>query len=178
MGILGLLIGCDPLPTRIVQYVQQRPVDPTPYEKKGYVTGLLPSQTAPKSEIKVPRTVVAKPGQKLSEDDLNTLLSQAEDKAVSASNLARSAQSKEDWNLVIERWKLAIEILKPVSQLPRVRKSFTEYERNVSEAQLQAKTNPRQLDMNARSTSDGIPLTVKAPASPSPTPSASPTPKP
>ena len=176
VAMLGGLTGCDPLPTQIMQYTQPRPVDLTPYEKKGYVTGLLPSQIAPKSEIKVSRTVVAKSGQILSDEDLSTLLSQAEDKALSAENLARSAQSKEDWNLVIERWNLAIDLLKPVAQLPRVRKPFTEYERNLSEAQLQAKTNPRQLDVTARSTSNGIPLTVKA--SPTPPPSASPTPAP
>lgn len=176
--VLGLLVGCDPLPTRIVQYTPLRPVDPTPYEKKGYVSGLPVDRLPPKSEIHVPRTVVAKPGQKLSQNDLETLLSQAEDKAVSAENLARSAQSKDDWNLVIDRWKLAINILKPAAQQPGVRKSLTEYERNLAEAQNQAKTNPRQLDMTARSTSNGIPLTVKAPASPSPSPSPAGSPSP
>lgn len=178
VSLLGLLIGCNPLPTRITQYTPPRPVDPTPYEKKGFVSEKTADRLPPKSEIKVSRTVVAKPGEKLSEGDLNTLLSQAEDKAVSARNLAGSAQSKDDWNLVIERWKLAIDILKPAAQLPRVRKSLTEYERNLSEAQTQAKTNPRQLDISGRSSSNGIPLTVKSSPSPSPSPSASPSPSP
>ncbi|MGG6268646.1 hypothetical protein ACQ4M3_21315 [Leptolyngbya sp. AN03gr2] len=173
--LLGLLVGCTPLPTRIIEYTPPRPVDPTPYEKKGYVSGIPADRLPPKSEIKVPRTVVAKPGQKLSENDLSTLLSQAEDKAISAENLARSAQSKDDWSLVIDRWKLAIEILKPAAQIPRVRQALTEYERNLSQAQIQAKTNPRQLDVSERSTSNGIPLMVKSPSpSPSPSPSASP----
>lgn len=176
--LIGLLIGCSPLPTRIVRYTPPRPVDPTPYEKKGFVSGIPADRLPPKAEINIPRTVVAKPGQKLSEQDLETLLSQAEDKAVSAQNLAGSAQSKDDWNLVIERWKLAIDILKPAAQLPRVRQSLTGYQRNLSKAQVQAKTNPRQLDTSARSSSNGIPLTIKSSPSPSPSPSPSASPSP
>ncbi|GAP95349.1 hypothetical protein NIES2104_18700 [Leptolyngbya sp. NIES-2104] len=176
--MLGVLMSCSPLPTRIVEYTPARPVDPTPYEKKGYRSGIPADQLPPKSEIKVPRTVVAKPGQKLSEDDLSTLLSQAEDRAIGAESLARSAQSKEDWSLVIDRWKLAIDILKPAAQIPRVRQALSEYQRNLSEAQIQAKTNPRQLELDARSTSNGIPLTVQSTASPSPSPSGSPSPSP
>ncbi|MBE9012314.1 hypothetical protein IQ250_19130 [Pseudanabaenaceae cyanobacterium LEGE 13415] len=176
--LLRLLTGCNPLPTRIIEYTPPRPVDPTPYEKKGYVSRLPEAPRSSESEIKVPRTVVAKPGQRLSEDDLKTLLSQAEDKAISAENLARVAQSKDDWSLVIDRWKLAIDILKPASQIPRVRQALTGYERNLSQAQVQAKTNPRQLDISERSTSNGIPLTVKSSPSPSPTPSGSPSPSP
>lgn len=170
--LVGLLTSCSPLPTRIIEYTPPRPVDPTPYEKKGYVSRPPEAQRAP--EIKLPRTVVAKPGQNLSEPDLNTLLSQAEDKAVSAENLARSAQSKEDWSLVIDRWKIAIDILKPAAQIPRVRQALTEYRQNLSQAQIQARTNPRQLEIGEKSTSDGIPLTVKSTPSPSPSPSPTP----
>jgi hypothetical protein len=129
--------------------------------------------TSSGSEIKLPPTVTAKPGQKLSEDEIKILLTQADDKAVSAVNLSKVAQSKDDWRLVIDRWKLAIDILKPASQIPRIRKQLSEYQTNLTAAQTQASTNPRQIEATERSTSDGIPLTIQAP---SPSPSASPSP--
>lgn len=175
VAMLGFLTSCTPLPTKIRAYVESRPVDPTPYEKQGLVA-VQPDAPKPSgSEIKLPPTVTVKPGQKLSEEEIKTLLTQADDKAASAANLSRVAQSKDDWRLVIDRWKLAIDILKPAAQIPRIRKQLSEYQTNLTAAQVQASTNPRQIEATERSTSDGIPLTIQAP-SPSPSPSASPSP--
>lgn len=170
--MLGILTSCTPLPTKIRVYIPPRPVDPTPYEKQGLVAALPEVKPASGTEIKLPPTVTVKPGQKLSAEELQVLLAQADDKAVSASSLSKVAQSKDDWKLVIDRWKLAINILKPAAQIPRIRKQLSEYESNLANAQVQAKTNPRQIEAAERSTSNGIPLTVQA--SPSPKPSAAP----
>jgi hypothetical protein len=175
IAVLGLLTGCTPLPTTIRTYVSPRPVDPTPYEKQGLVPAEPAAKPIPGSQIKLPPSVTVKPGQKLSDEEIKTLLAQADDKAVSASNLSRVAQSKDDWKLVIDRWKVAIDILKPAAQIPQIRQQLSDYESNLADAQVQAKTNPRQLEATERSTSNGIPLTVQTP-SPSPSPSGSPSP--
>lgn len=174
VAVVGILTSCTPLPTKIRAYVSPRPVDPTPYEKQGLVPALPVVKSAPGTEIKLPAKVTVKPGQKLSDAELQTLLAQADDKAVSAANLSRVAQSKDDWKLVIDRWKLAIDILKPAAQIPRIRQQLSEYERNLAGAQVQAQTNPRQIEATERSTSNGIPLTIQASPSPKPSPSASP----
>lgn len=176
VAVLGVLTSCTPLPTKIRAYIPPRPVDPTPYEKQGLAPVLPEVKPAPGTEIRLPPTVTVKPGQKLSDEELQTLLDQADDKAVSASSLSKVAQSKDDWKLVIERWMLAIDILKPAAQIPRIRKQLSAYQSNLTAAQVQAKTNPRQLEVTERSTSNGIPLTVQAPPSPKPSPSTSPSP--
>ncbi|NJK52267.1 MAG: hypothetical protein HC936_04540 [Leptolyngbyaceae cyanobacterium SU_3_3] len=138
-----------------------------------------------------PKTATAKPPGKpnptqpaFSTAEVTKLLSQAEDKAIAAANLTQSAQSKEDWALVINQWKRAIAILQPASnanlQRALVQQRLKTYQNNLAAAQQQAKTNPRQLIQRAGgSTKGGIPLIV-APASPDakPSPTASPTPLP
>lgn len=67
------------------------------------------------------------------------------DAAVSAATIAQSAQSREDWNLVVSRWQNAIALFKT---LPKsnpnyavAQKKIAEYQRNLTYAQKQA-TNP------------------------------------
>lgn len=125
---------------------------------------------------------------KLSDSELASQLQQADDKAISAANLMQSAQSKEDWTLVINQWKRAIALLPPLSaagaQKAAVQQKRADYQSKLADAQQKAKTNPRQLVTGAQPTGGGIPLIV-APnspdattASPSPTNSPSPSPSP
>lgn len=67
------------------------------------------------------------------------------DSGMSAATIAQSAESKDDWNLVISRWKTAINLLKMVpksnSNYAKAQKKIPEYQRNLAYAQQQLK-NP------------------------------------
>ncbi|NJR48812.1 MAG: hypothetical protein HC780_03850 [Leptolyngbyaceae cyanobacterium CSU_1_3] len=183
-ALLGLLSACTPLPTSrsALPSESPRPIPTLPAER------LLRQQAIATPK---PKTATAKPPGKpnptqpaFSTAEVTKLLSQAEDKAIAAANLTQSAQSKEDWALVINQWKRAIAILQPASnanlQRALVQQRLKTYQNNLAAAQQQAKTNPRQLIQRAGgSTKGGIPLIV-APASPDakPSPTASPTPLP
>ncbi|MGV0023421.1 hypothetical protein [Phormidesmis priestleyi] len=176
-GTIVLMSACTPLPTTRSQPINSpRPIPTLPAER------LIAQQTAkPKtispSPTTSPKSGKPNPAKKLSAAEVMVLLAEAEDKAVSAANLSQSAQSKEDWILVINQWNRAIAVLKPASnaniQKSLVQQRLTTYQTRLAAAQNQAKTNPRQLTKGAGGGSTGgIPLIV-GPASPSPT--ASPT---
>lgn len=65
------------------------------------------------------------------------------DAAYSAASIAQSAQSSDDWQLVINRWQDAIELLKEVpsssSYHALAQRKLSEYQRNLGIAQQQAK---------------------------------------
>lgn len=179
--LLMLLCGCETLPTKFSQSQQPRPVEPLPFEKKGYKI-VYPSPSVTPMATIARRTVAVKPGKTLSPSEVTELLEQAEDKAVSAANLAESAQSKEDWALVIAQWKKAIDTLKPIgssagAQKSAVQQKLSDYQRNLANAQQQAKTNPRQIQADEKPSENGIPLIITSGEDnqPSPSPSTSPT---
>lgn len=184
--LLGAIAGCTPLPSSSpLSQASPHPVKPLPAEAliRAAETPsyrLSPSPTAKSSTAKV----------KLSAAEVAIQLQQAEDKAISAENLAQSAQSKEDWNLVINQWNRAIALLPPLgaagAQKAEAQQKRTAYQSKLANARQKAKTNPRQLVTGgSQPTGKGIPLIVApdAPnpkaASPSPTASpASPSPSP
>jgi hypothetical protein len=175
---LAFLMGCEPLPKKIdARREPQRPVAPLWFEKKGYKIEPPRSATAP--AIKIDRkTVNVKPGKKLSPEELTELLTQAEDKAVSAANLTESAQSKEDWSLVIDQWQKAIALLKPAVPMAGTQKSvlqqkITQYDRALANAQQQASTNPQQIQTGEAPKPGGRPLIVTSEEKPAPSPSPS-----
>jgi hypothetical protein len=183
VGTIALLSAsaCTPLPTTRSSSVESpRPIPTLPAERLIAQQAAKPQAIAP-SPTTSPKSGKPNPTQKLSATQVTALLAEAEDKAVSAANLSQSAQSKEDWTLVINQWNRAIAILKPAStaniQKSLVQQRLTTYQTRLAAAQQQAKTNPRQLTKGAGgSSTGGIPLIV-GPASPSPTtsPTASPT---
>lgn len=63
--------------------------------------------TIAKPKVVSPKTASPSP-------QIDEALERAENKAISAQNLAKSAQSKEDWNLVVSRWQQAIALLQTV----------------------------------------------------------------
>jgi hypothetical protein len=66
-------------------------------------------------------------------------LQRAEDKAVSAANLQQSAQTQEDWKLVFDRWRLAIQTLKGIpNKSPAVQQKLAQYQSALAEATRQA----------------------------------------
>jgi len=188
IALLGLVSACTPLSPSSVTQETPRPVKPLPAEAFIKVTE-TPSYRLSPSPVAKSLTATSK----LSASELASQLQQADDKAISAENLMQSAQSKEDWTLVINQWKRAIALLPPLSvagaQKGAVQQKRADYQSKLSDAQQKAKTNPRQLVTGGQPTGGkGIPLIV-APnspdattASPSPTnlpsPSSSPSPSP
>ncbi len=182
---LAFLVACQTLPTKIDKPKEaDRPVAPMWFEKKGYRVERPADAVAPAAKIDR-RTINIKPGKALSPEEITELLAQAEDKAASAVSLADSAQSKEDWTLVINQWQKAIALLKPVVSLAGPQKSvvqqkLTEYDRNLAQAQYQASTNPQQIQAGSTPSKGGTPLITTSgedkPPSPSPSPSGSPSP--
>lgn len=187
VALISLLSACKPLPTSApVASESSRPVDPLPVE-----TLRRPTESSPRPSIAPtakPSTRSTSAGAR-SASEVTALLQQAEDKAVSAVNLSQSAQSKEDWNLVIDRWQRAIAVLKPLvvsgSQKAIVQQRLATYQNRLADAQQQAKANPRQIVTGGGNpNSKGIPL-IAGPrseegkdaktASPSPTASPNPT---
>lgn len=99
------------------------------------------------------------------------------DKASSATSLAQSAQSAEDWNLVLTQWQRAIAFMKavPPSSPNRAaaQKLLVAYQQDLARAQQQAKRGgASQSAALAKGSADGgIPLIAggQSSASPSPT---------
>ncbi len=91
------------------------------------------------------------------------------DAAYSAASLGQSAQSPEDWQLVMSRWQEAIKLLKGVpSSSPYhaiAQPKIAEYQRNLGIAQQQA-TRPSAPSRSIVATAPG---TVVLPLTPSPT---------
>ncbi|MBD2021425.1 type IV pilin-like G/H family protein [Leptolyngbya sp. FACHB-36] len=85
----------------------------------------------------------------------------ATDRAASASTLAQSAQTGEDWTLVLSHWQEAIALLKAVPPASRDRaaaqKLLPEYRQSLIRAQQQAKRGPNPTTI-AKPDSGGIPL--------------------
>jgi thiol-disulfide isomerase/thioredoxin len=67
----------------------------------------------------------------------------AVDTAISAATITQSAESKDDWNLVVNRWETAIKLLKTLPKsspnYPTAQKKIPEYQRNLAYAQQQEK---------------------------------------
>ncbi len=184
--LLGAIAACAPLPSSSsLSQKSPRPVKPLPAE------ALIRSAETP-SYRPSPSPAAKSPTAKsqLSAAEVAIRLQQAEDKAISAEKLAQSAQSKEDWNLVINQWNRAIALLPPLAagaQKADVQQKRANYQSKLANAQQKAKTNPRQLVTGGNQPTSGksIPLIIapNAPdakqASPSPTASpASPSPSP
>lgn len=97
------------------------------------------------------------------------------DKAASATSLAQSAQSAEDWNLVLTQWQRAIAFMKAVPPSSpnhaAAQKLLAAYQRDLARAQQQAKRGSASQRSAAKGSADGgIPLIAGAQPSASPSP--------
>jgi len=89
----------------------------------------------------------------LSTAELKAKLQDAEDKSVSARSLSQSAQTPEDWQLVVQRWQKSIDILKALST-----------QNSSIAAQIQqALTNARTGQARAKQEAQGLPKGSAAP---------------
>jgi hypothetical protein len=69
-------------------------------------------------------------------------LEEAADKAASAASLQSNAQTKDDWNLVFDRWKKAIALLSGLPQKTApVQKKLAEYQANLATATREAQSS-------------------------------------
>lgn len=84
------------------------------------------------------------------------------DKAASAVSLAESAQTTDDWNLVISQWQRAIGFLKAVPKsspdAKAAQKLLPQYQRSLAQAQQRAKQQPGKVTAAKTSGDAGIPL--------------------
>ena len=178
--LLGAIGACTPLPSpSSLTQESPRSVKPLPAE------ALIRAAETPSYRLSPDSTVAKSPTakSKLSAAEVETQLQQANDKAISAENLAQSAQSKDDWSLVINQWNRAIALLPSLAaagaQKATVQQRRADYQSKLANAQQKAKTNPRQLVTGGtRPAGKGIPLII-APDAPdpktaSPSPTASP----
>lgn len=95
---------------------------------------------------------------------VDTLLQEAEDKAVSAASVTQTAQSPDDWMIAEQQLKRAIALLKsvPASSPKRAlaQQRLAEYQRNLNLTQRRVKITPGQSPATAPNAPDGIPLIV------------------
>jgi hypothetical protein len=179
---LSLVTACTPIPERRQTVQTPRPVAPLPVETMSpKATQASPSPTPKATQSKGKQGAKAGKPAALSSDAVKALLQQAEDKAMGAASLGQSAQTKEDWKLVIEQWKKAIALLQQIPpkspQIATVQQRLTEYRGYLAEAQQASTGQPQTVPQPQQGSSKGrtIPLIIAPGASPSPSPTASPT---
>jgi predicted fused transcriptional regulator/phosphomethylpyrimidine kinase len=93
-----------------------------------------------------------------------------------AATIAQSAESKDDWNLVVSRWQNAIALLKTVPKsspnYTKAQKKIPEYQRNLAYAQQQVKNPstskqaavvPAKIATPANQTTTSTPASVATP---------------
>jgi hypothetical protein len=148
-----LLTSCQavPLPSASSNKPSPRPIPPVMPQKPVRV----PEEINVRSGFKIADTKTTKttaktptkpkPGSKTpnaNDPAILQRLEEAEDKAASALSLQSSAQTKDDWNLVFDRWKRAIALLSGLPQKPaNVQKKLAEYKTNLAAAQSTAQSS-------------------------------------
>lgn len=136
------LVGCQPVPlSGSSTQREQRPVKPL---YPGNVTGTVhDGRKKTGFQVVTPNAKPTKtagtkvvPGAPV---DVSQQLADAADKAGSAQSLAQFAQTKDDWNVVFDRWKRAIAILKSApSQTPAIKQKLAEYNNGLEQATREA----------------------------------------
>lgn len=85
------------------------------------------------------------------------------DKAAAADSISQSAQSADDWSLVVGKWQEAIALMKTVPNNSRYKsiaqKKIAEYQRNSEYARQQA-ISAKQTDLNATATTSPMEVPV------------------
>lgn len=123
---------------------------------------IAPPSALPSSPIATPASVTPSPRNPVQ------LWQDAQERAVSAANLASSAQSRDDWSLVSSRWQQAIALLRAIpkadSRYDEAQSQIAEFQRNFTAARQRANS--------------AIPNVVLTAPVVSPSPSGSPSPGP
>jgi hypothetical protein len=186
-----LLTGCATVPLPGKGFNPSPSVRPIKPLMEGRAEAKLPAQPDPKNRVTATLStpsppVSTKPGQPLSDSTIAAKLQEAEDKAASAASLSQSAQTPDDWKLVVQQWQRSIELLPtpPTKSklFDKVQDIRGRYNANLKTAQSQSQSaspgtsgGTIQID---RATSGGRGFIYGAEASPEPTPSDKPKAKP
>jgi hypothetical protein len=176
------LVGCQPVPlSGSSTQREQRPVKPL---YPGNVTGTVHDGrkktgfqvVTPNAKPTKTAGTKAVPGAPV---DVSPQLADAADKAASAESLAQFAQTKDDWNVVFDRWKRAIAILKSApSQTPVVKQKLAEYNNGLEQATRDANVsmNPSLAPVDPKGSRATKALIGGGAADPAAKPTASPQP--
>jgi hypothetical protein len=154
LPIALLLASCQavPLPSASSNKPSPRPIPPVMPNKPVRVPETLNVRSGfnvadTKTTVKPSPTGKQKPSSKPAAPEANDpailqRLGEAEDKATSALSLQSNAQTKDDWNLVFDRWKKAIALLSGLPQKPvNVQKKLAEYQANLTTATREAQSS-------------------------------------
>jgi hypothetical protein len=152
LPIALLLASCQavPLPSASSNKPSPRPIPPVMPNKPVRVPENLNVRSGFKvADTKAPTKPSSKPkpGSKPAAPVANDpailqRLEEAADKAASATSLQSNAQTKDDWNLVFDRWKKAIALLSGLPQKPaNVQKKLAEYQANLATATREAQSS-------------------------------------
>ncbi|HEY9622483.1 MAG TPA: hypothetical protein V6C78_19145 [Crinalium sp.] len=100
-----------------------------------------------------PSPVVATPTATQTPPDPAKSWEEAQERAISAANLASSAQSKDDWSLVSSRWAQAIALLKSIpstdSHYSQAQSKIGEFQRNLVAARQRANSTIPNVTLTA-----------------------------
>ena len=158
-ALLLTLSACATVPSTgrgIVDPPSLRPVKPLMEGRgKAIVVGKDSKKLTDRVQLETPKSgKPAKPGTKsLSSTELKAKLQDAEDKSASARSLSQSAQTPEDWQLVVQRWQKSIDILKPLST------QNTAIAAQIQQALMDARTGQTRAQQEAQ----GLPKSSAAP---------------
>lgn len=124
-----------------------------------------PVAPTPAISIELPKSTVSRPSP--ASTALSNPFERGVDKAASATNLAQTAQTAEDWKLVIEQWQRAIAFMKAVpSSSPNraaAQRLLEQYQDSLAQSQVQAKRGgPSRTVPQAADDGNGVPFIVGA----------------
>lgn len=159
------LAGCAtvPLPGKgFITPQSVRPIKPFMEGREGTVGQRLLSNPSAKPDTKpsIKASASAQSGQTDPDSAIASKLQEAEDKASSARSLSQSAQTEDDWILVVQQWKRAIALLpNPAATSPlsgKVQQVRSAYTNVLQSAQAKAQgsgkptaTAPLEVDRNS-----------------------------
>lgn len=188
--LAGGLTSCAtvPLPGKGVVVQQSvRPVKPLLEGREGELTVTKPKPSPSAAGTAKSKSARTKAGAKPADAAIAAKLTDAENKASSALSMSQSAQTEEDWHLVVQQWRKAIAVLptrtENSSLSDEVTTARSTYNQNLQAALARSKSagnpapsQPIVIDRERSGQSRGLVLGGEASPSPSasPNPSASP----
>jgi hypothetical protein len=185
-----LLTACQPVPLSSNNSRSEplRPVKPLPWKTAGTVQSnqnpTTPGFKVADTSAPTPKPGGAKPAGKPATPAttppdnvaIATKLAEAEDKAASALSMQQSAQTQEDWNLVFDRWKLAINMLKAIpGKNPAVQQKIAQFQSGLVTATQQARISLDPSLAPVDSVGANAKGVIGVPGEVKPTPSTKPT---
>lgn len=142
LGLI-LLTGCD---RRLIQAFSPAPLSSAADPATPTASSQTAPEAAPKPQASSKSQAASKSASKSIEANAaagsaSVSYRQALDRANSAAGIAQSAQSKDDWQLVVNRWQQAIGLMQTVPQsspdYAQAQRKLAEYRRSLAQSQQQ-----------------------------------------